>query len=143
MCNHLSSAKETTEIMRTINISENDTLEVIMKKIYSLLLSIVMIATMVCPVSASSNVTFHHGNNNSTKKCYAQTTQTGTDSIGALITWQVSTSNTVVYGTRSDGNGYSVTSYSSSLRGKSGKSYGYFYHNGNEYTCSGWYSFSF
>lgn len=114
-----------------------------MKKFYSLALSFILLMTMVCPVSASSTVTFHHGNNNSTKKCYAQTTQTGTDSIGALITWQVSTSNTIVYGTRADGSGYSVTSNSVSLRGKSGKSFGYFYHNGNEYTSTGWYNFSF
>lgn len=114
-----------------------------MKKILTMAIVSMILIVNCIPVSAN-NLTYTHGNDNSSKKCFAQTSQTGTDSIGALITWQLSGTNQVVYGSVANSTGYSARSSSKALKGKSGKSYGYFYHNGSEvHRSTSWYSFSF
>ncbi len=116
-----------------------------MKKIFATILSISVILAMGSSVSAN-RIIYHHGNNNSTKTCYAKVSQTGTDLIGAKITWQLSTSNTVHHGKLQTGSGYQVISSSSRLRGKSGKSYGFYYHNdmsNPSYHSSNWFAFNF
>ena len=115
-----------------------------MKKLLSAIIMLaVVMAVNAAPLSANS-LTFHHGNNNTSKKCYAQTEQTASDSIGALITWQLTNDNTVYYGSTVNSTGATATSYSKKLKGKSGKSYGYYYHNGNQvWKSTAWYSFSF
>lgn len=116
-----------------------------MKKIFATILAMSVILAMGSSVSAN-RVIYHHGNNNSTKTCYAKVSQTGSDTIGAQITWQLSTSNTVYHGKKSTGSGYQVISSSSRLRGKSGKSYGYYYYNNMNvpsYHSSNWFAFNF
>lgn len=116
-----------------------------MKKFYAAVLAMSILLAMGSSVSANT-ITYLHGNNNSTKTCYAKVTQTDTDLIGAQITWQLSTSNTVYYGPFNTGTGYNVTSSSSNLNGKSGKSYGYFYHNNTNkpsHRSTDWFSFNF
>lgn len=114
-----------------------------MKKILALVMVIVALASMSVSVSANT-LTFSHGNNNTSKKCFAQTEQTGNDSIGAKIKWQLSGSNATHWGPQETGDGQHVTSYSDYLGGYSGQSYGYFYHNGTKvWESTAWYSFSF
>ncbi len=114
-----------------------------MKKFLATLITVGTLFAATVPVSANS-LTFYHGNDTSAKKCYAKTTQTGADNIGAMITWQLSTSNTVYYGSYETSTGYSVTSLSSKLKGKSGSSYGYYYDNGSQvHQSTAWFAFSF
>ena len=113
--------------------------------IMSLALALVVVSTMFVSASIPSGVSCYHGNNNSLKKCYARIEQSGsTYTIGAQITWQYSGSSSVNYGPRVDTSGAEITSYSDSLRGKTGKSYGYYYANNIKiHQSSAWMGFSY
>lgn len=114
------------------------------KRIISAMAIVFMLAFCSAPVSAANKLTFAHGNDNTAKKCLAKTSQTGSDSIGALITWQLTNKNEVHYAKQTNSSGASTTCYSSKLKGKSGQSYGYFYRNGEQvHKSTAWYSFSF
>lgn len=64
--------------------------------------------------------------------------------LGAQITWQVSGSNTVYYASRASGTGASVTSKSKNLKGKKGKSFGYYYVDGKlKHESTAWMNFKF
>ena len=59
---------------------------------------------------AADTITFVHGNNGTSKYCYAETKQQKANhTLGAQITWQVSGSNTVYYASRASGTGASVS----------------------------------
>ncbi|MCH4031258.1 MAG: hypothetical protein LKG56_07020 [Lachnospiraceae bacterium] len=114
-----------------------------MKRIIAGLLTTATIMASCISVSANELV-FYHGNDDSAKKCFAATTQTEDENIGARITWQLSDENTVEYGPYNTSNGYQVTSYSRRLAGKSGWSYGYYYNNGTiVHRSTEWYGFNF
>ena len=97
------------------------------KLITSMTLILGLSMTMLTNVAADT-ITFVHGNNGTSKYCYAETKQQKANhTLGAQITWQVSGSNTVYYASRASGTGASVTSKSKNLKGKKGKSFGYYY----------------
>ena len=83
--------------------------------------------------------------NLSCKYCYAETKQQKANhTLGAQITWQVSGSNTVYYASRASGTGASVTSKSKNLKGKKGKSFGYYYVDGKlKHESTAWMNFKF
>lgn len=115
------------------------------KLIGSTMLCAIISISMSVPAFAANTYTFVHGNNTSTYKCFAETQQTGASStLGAQITWQVNGSNSVIYGPMSTGTGASVRSSSVALKGKKGKSYGYYYINGTKkHESTAWMDFSF
>lgn len=114
------------------------------KLITSMTLILGLSMTMLTNVAADT-ITFVHGNNGTSKYCYAETKQQKANhTLGAQITWQVSGSNTVYYASRASGTGASVTSKSKNLKGKKGKSFGYYYVDGKlKYESTAWMNFKF
>lgn len=119
-----------------------------MSKLSKTLAAVLMCAMLSLSMStqvSAATYTFSHGNDTSAYKCYAKTSQDSTSStLGAQITWQINGSNAVEYGPLATGTGATVTSPSIKLKGKSGKSYGYYYVNGAlKHTSTKWMNFSF
>lgn len=114
------------------------------KLITSMTLILGLSMTMLTNVAADT-ITFVHGNNGTSKYCYAETKQQKANhTLGAQITWQVSGSNTVYYASRASGTGASVTSKYKNLKGKKGKSFGYYYVDGKlKHESTAWMNFKF
>ena len=114
------------------------------KLITSMTLILGLSMTMLTNVAADT-ITFVHGNNGTSKYCYAETKQQKANhTLGAQITWQVSGSNTVYYASRASGTGASVTSKSKNLKGKKGKYFGYYYVDGKlKHESTAWMNFKF
>lgn len=110
-----------------------------------ILACVVSLAVSVSAAGIPSGVDCWHGNDYSTKQCYAETLQDSNNyTIGALITWQLAGSADVEWGTQKSSSGPSVRSSSPSLRGKSGQSFGYFYVNNQQvHKSTAWMDFSF
>lgn len=120
----------------------------LVKRIFAVCLVLVCVVSLAISASAASipsGVDCWHGNDYDAKKCYAETLQdSNTYTIGAQISWQVTGSSDVVWGKRESSTGHTVRSSSSSLRGKSGQSFGYYYVNSQEvHKSTAWMNFSF
>lgn len=108
------------------------------------IVSLVVAMAMSLAIPASA-VTYSHGNDYSACRCYAKTSQTGVDySIGAKITWQLSGQSTVIDGELVTSDGAVAESRSNWLWGKTGKSFGYYYLDGQRtHESTKWMDFSF
>lgn len=112
------------------------------KKLVALFMLVIMAISTSVPAYAANTITYIHGNESN--RCYAETTQTSDDTIGAKITWQLTGENTVAQGDKVTSTGASAKSRSKWLWGKEGKSFGYYYVNGvQKHKSTAWMDFDF